>query len=176
MDKKFFIRSLAHMIFKLRPFNNKCIIKFAEKIKNKKILEIGSGKSDKGKYIYSAKKFFDSSNEYIQSDIIQDYGHKIIDVTKINYKNEFDVIICANVLEHVFEFHKAITNLYNALKVGGVLIIFIPVFYPLHDEPHDYWRFTEHSLKELLKKFKEIKIKHSGIRSYPFSYYVEARK
>ena len=176
MHKKFLARSLVHTLFRMRSFNNACIKKFAGNIKNKKILEIGSGKSYKGKYIYSAKPFFDSSNVFIQSDIIKYYGHKVIDATKISYKHEFDIILCANVLEHVFDFHKAITNLYTALKTEGVLIIFVPVFYPLHDEPHDYWRFTEYSLKELLKKFKEIHIKHSGLRSYPFGYYVEARK
>lgn len=176
MDKKYVIRAIVHAIFRLRTFNNRCIKKFATNIKNKKILEVGSGKEKDKKYAYSVKEFFDSSNEFIQSDISKEYGHKVIDITKIKYKNEFDVIICANVLEHVFNFHKAIENMYAALKSGGILIIFVPVFYPLHDEPNDYWRYTEYSLKKLLIKFKEVKIKHSGIRAYPFGYYIEAKK
>ena len=67
-------------------------------------------------------------------------------------------------------------TLHTALKENGIGIIFVPGFYPLHDEPDDYWRFTEHSLKKLLKDFRKIKIKHSGLRQYPFAYYVEAYK
>ena len=67
----------------------------------------------------------------------------------MDYKNEFDSIICMCVLEHIYDFHKAIKNMYKALKPNGNVIISIPLLYPLHDEPHDYWRFTEHSIRKL---------------------------
>lgn len=174
--KKDVFRNIAHFIFRVRQFNNKCIKSFAKGVENKRILELGSGKKYKGWYYYSAKQFFDNSNEFIQSDIVQEYGHKIIDVTKADYENEFDIILCMNVLEHVFDLHTAIENIYKALKPNGIVIIFVPAFYPLHDEPTDYWRFTEHSIRKLLQKFGEVTIKHSGIRQYPFVYYIEATK
>ena len=139
-------------------------------------MELGSGLKKNGRYIYSAKHFFDDSNEFIQSDINPEFGHKIINVTKMNYENEFDIILCMNVLEHVYDFHKAIENLHRALKPGGTALIFVPVFYPFHDEPHDYWRFTEHSIRRLFNYFSGLEIKHSGIRQYPFAYYIEAKK
>ena len=46
----------------------------------------------------------------------------------------------------------------------------------LHGEPNDFWRFTEHSLRKMLKDFRQISIKHSGISQLPFAYYVEATK
>jgi len=94
----------------------------------------------------------------------------------MNFKKEFDIILCNNVLEHIFDFKKAIENIYGALKSNGILILLVPGLYPLHDEPNDYWRFTEHSLRNLLQKFVKIKIEHKGIRRYPFVYYVEATK
>lgn len=48
--------------------------------------------------------------------------------------------------------------------------------YPLHDEPHDYRRFTEHALRRLLKAFKEVRIEHKGPRAYRVVYYTEAQK
>ena len=176
MVKTFIFRKLAHLIFRTGGYKNRSIKEFSKKIKNKKILELGSGKKYRGKYCYSVKQFFDNSNEFIQSDIVQEYGHKIIDATQMNYKNEFDIILCINVLEHVFNFHRAIINIYNALKPNGTAIIFVPGFYPLHGEPNDYWRFTEHSLKKLLKDFRNVKIKHSGIQQYPFAYCIKAVK
>ena len=169
-------RAVAHSIFRVRNFNNKEIKKFAKNIQNKKILELGSGKKRRNKQHYSAARFFDSSNDITLSDINEEFGHEVIDVTKMQFNEEFDIILCMNVLEHVFDFHKAIENLHKAVKKDGVVIIFVPGMYPLHDEPHDYWRFTEHALKRLLKNFSTVKIKNSGVRQYPFAYFVEAHK
>ena len=152
------------------------IRKLAKKTENKKILELGSGKIEKGRHEYSVKKFFSSSNDFIQSDIHPEYGHKIIDVTKMKNKGEFDMILCLNVLEHVFGFEKAMENMHRALKKNGTLVFFVPGFYPLHDEPYDYWRFTEHSIRKLFQRFRNVRIRHSGIRQYPFAYYAEAVK
>lgn len=167
-----FLRFLIYHTLRVRIFTNKCLKNFAKDIKNKKILEIGSGK-DKN---YLAKKNFDNSNEFMQSDVNPNYGHRVIDVTKMNFKNEFDVILCINVLEHVFDFKKAIENIYKGLKSNGIALFFVPGYYPLHDEPYDFWRFSEHSLRRLLKDFKYIKIKHCGLRRYPFGYFIETRK
>ena len=168
-------RILIHSIIRARKFNNRCLKKFACEVRNKKILELGSGKKSQ-EMKYSYKGFFDNSNDFVQSDINKEYEHKVIDATKIDYQNKFDIILCMNVLEHVFDFHKAIDNIYKALVSGGVAIITVPIFYPLHAEPNDYWRFTEYSLRKLLKKFSRIKIKRYGIRQYPFAYYIEAKK
>lgn len=176
MNKKDLLREIVRFTFRVRQFNNKCLKTFAKNVKKKRVLELGSGKKYKGGHYYSAKQFFDDSNQFIQSDVIPEYGHNVIDATKMSYANEFDVILCMNVLEHIFDFQKAIENIYIALKPSGTAIIFVPVFYPLHDEPSDYWRFTEHSIKKLLQNFRTVVIKHSGIRQYPFSYYIEATK
>lgn len=49
-------------------------------------------------------------------------------------------------------------------------------FYPLHDEPHDYWRFTEHALRMLLADFSEVRIDCSGPRKAPVFYFATAIK
>lgn len=173
---KAFFRLISQLVFRARRYNNKCIKEFAKGIKNKKILELGSGKKLRGKEYYSAKRFFDESNEFTQTDVVKEFGYKILDVTKMNYINKYDIIICMNVLEHVYDFNKAVSNIHKALRKKGTAVIFVPVFYPLHDEPGDYWRFTEHSLRKMLKDFSKIEIKHSGVRQYPFAYYIEAVK
>ncbi len=173
---KYLYRKFAHLIFRTRSYGNNAIKTFAKGVENKKILEIGSGEKVKGKYPYSTKQFFDSSNDFIQSDINSTFGHSVIDVTEMKYQKEFDIIICMNVLEHVFDFQKAISNIYNALKETGTAIIYVPAVYPLHNEPDDYWRFTEHSLKKLMAGFRKVTIANSGIRQFPFAYFVVANK
>lgn len=55
-------------------------------------------------------------------------------------------------------------------------IFWIPFMYPLHDEPKDYFRYTEYAIIKLLNQFNQIKIKHHGLKRFPFAYYIEAIK
>lgn len=167
---------MLHTLTDIRRYQYRQAARFAKGKKNQAILELGSGKAVRGKYYYSTKHLFDASNDFQQTDIDKSFGHPIVDATTMNYKNQFDIIMCLNVLEHVYEFQKAVNNIHAALKPGGTAVIAVPVFYPLHDEPGDYWRFTEHSLKKLLADFKRIELRHNGKREFPFSYYVEATK
>ena len=121
MNIKSFIRPIPNFILRTRQFNNKHISQFAKRIHNKKILELGSGKRIRGKFPYSAKRFFDKNNEFICSDLNPEHGHRIIDVTKMKFNNEFDIILCLSILEHVFDFQKAIWNIHKALKPNGNL-------------------------------------------------------
>lgn len=169
-------RKVVHVFVNNRKYYYGRVSQFAEGYKNKTILELGSGYAVKGEYFYSAKHLFDPSNNFIQSDIVKDFGHPIIDITKHDVKNKYDLILCLNVLEHVYEYQKAIDNMYGALKKGGAVIIVVPAFYPLHDEPGDYWRFTEHALRKMLSKFELKELTHRGNREFPQGYYIEAVK
>ena len=174
--KKTIFRALSHVAFQPGRAKNKILVKYCSKIKNKKILEIGSGKSIRGKHIYSVADFFEKrGNKVAKSDINPEYNHTIVDITKKVPKG-YDVIVCFNVLEHVFDFHKGIKVLHKALNKNGELIVLVPALYPLHDEPNDYWRFTEHSLRKLFSIFKSFKIEHHGKRELPFFYFVIAIK
>lgn len=163
------LRGLAHLVFPVKRAQYRHLKKFADKISNKKILEIGSGR-------YNISSFFNQSNEFITSDIKAECGMRNIDVSEMNIGNEFDVVIMLNVLEHVFAYQKAIDNVHTALKQNGVLFLGVPAFYPLHDEPYDYWRFTEHSLKHILRSFTKVDIKVDGIQAFPYNYTVICTK
>ena len=66
--------------------------------------------------------------------------------------NQFDTIFCSEVLEHVPEPWKAISEFHRVLKVGGIVIITVPHLSGLHEEPHDYYRYTPYALNFLLSK------------------------
>lgn len=61
----------------------------------------------------------------------------------------FDSVVCTQVLGDVYALSKAFGEFYRVLRPGGVALITESLFDPLHDEPHDYWRFTAHSLRHL---------------------------
>lgn len=171
-----FGRILSHIIFRARINSDKIIREISEKTKNKNILEIGSGKKVDNEYCYSYKKYFEKNNRFLCSDVNREFGHRVIDITDMDIKNKFDMIICLNVLEHVYDYQKAVDNLQRALKKGGELIVFIPYLYPLHDTPHDYFRFSEYALRRVFSKFTVIEIKHFGMRKLPTGYYIRLVK
>ena len=169
-------RAVVHAITDIRGYQYKQLAKFARDKTDLDILELGSGKPVNGKYPYSAKHLFDANNNFMLTDINKSFGHPVLDVTKMTYSNKFDIVLCLNVLEHVYDFETAINNIHKALKKGGVAIVAVPTFYPLHDEPGDYWRFTEHSLRKLFSGFKSMKLIHKGKREFPITYYLEVTK
>jgi SAM-dependent methyltransferase len=62
-----------------------------------------------------------------------------------------DAIVMLDVLEHMPKPAKALAETKRVLKPGGTLIIQVPFLYPLHDEPYDFQRWTEHGLNELMQ-------------------------
>jgi SAM-dependent methyltransferase len=72
---------------------------------------------------------------------------------------KFDVVVCSEVIEHLHSPHMGINNIYSILKSGGKLILSTPFIFPLHDRPHDYYRFTKYGLEYLLKNFNRVEIR-----------------
>lgn len=174
--KKALQRKAAHVMFGSRAWVHRHVRRFAAEVHEQRILELGSGRQDLGVDAYSVKFAFDQSNDFIQSDVVPEYGHEIIDVTAMEFEEEFDVILCLNVLEHLFDFDAAVKRIHQALKQGGKAVIVVPVFYPYHDEPFDFWRFTEHALRRMLDRFTSVEVHHRGLRQLPFAYFVIATK
>lgn len=64
----------------------------------------------------------------------------------------FDTVLCTAVLEHLEEPDKAIREANRVLKKGGHAIYIVPLFWHLHEEPRDFYRYTKYGLKYLFEK------------------------
>lgn len=73
-------------------------------------------------------------------------------------KNKFDFIVIPEVLEHLHSPSDALSNLHSALKQNGTMILTTPFILPMHDRPNDYFRFTQHGIELLLKKFHNVSV------------------
>ena len=71
----------------------------------------------------------------------------------------FDVVVCCEVLEHLPEPHCGISTIHAILKPQGHLILTTPFMLPMHDRPHDFYRFTRHGLEFLLRDFSTVNIR-----------------
>jgi SAM-dependent methyltransferase len=170
------LRAGVHLVFGTRPWVRRNLEAFAEGVVGKRILEIGSGRQDLGTDAFSCRDLFDPSNAFVQSDVVPEYGHELVDVRAIGREEAFDVILCLYVLEHVFELESAVRSMYRALAPRGTLVLAVPHLYPYHDEPGDYWRFTEYALRRMLEPFESTDIKVRGLRRMPLALIAFARK
>ena len=64
---------------------------------------------------------------------------------------EFDTILLSDVLEHIPTPEKLCMEMARSLSEGGKLILNVPFFYWLHEEPHDYYRYTEFALRRFVE-------------------------
>ena len=125
--------------------------------KKKKILNIGAGGLIE-EYLKNFKNL-----EIVSIDI--DKKRKpdfVIDITNLNQlkkiKYDPDIICCFEVLEHIPDPQTAINNLFKICEKKTKLLVSVPFNFPIHDEPHDYFRFTKYGLAHLFKKFSNISI------------------
>jgi ubiquinone/menaquinone biosynthesis C-methylase UbiE len=71
------------------------------------------------------------------------------------FKDEnFDVILCTEVLEHLKDPKKAINEMKRILKSGGKLILTARFIFPVHGALNDYSRLTKSGLFYLLNDWK----------------------
>jgi SAM-dependent methyltransferase len=61
----------------------------------------------------------------------------------------FDTVLLTDVLEHLPEPQDAMGEVGRILRWGGKLIIGVPFFYWIHEQPHDYHRYTEFALRRM---------------------------
>jgi SAM-dependent methyltransferase len=64
---------------------------------------------------------------------------------------EFDTVICIQTLEHTPKPQELVCELARVLKPEGRLLLMAPFSFRLHEEPHDYFRYTPHGLGVLCK-------------------------
>jgi SAM-dependent methyltransferase len=63
----------------------------------------------------------------------------------------FDSVLCNEVLEHVTDPARLFAEAARVLRPGGTLVLSTPQTWGLHEEPHDYWRFTRYGLAHLAR-------------------------
>lgn len=85
--------------------------------------------------------------------------HVVGDAQALGIKDAaFEVVLCTEVLEHLPEPQKAIDEFFRVLAPGGVLLLTTRFVFPIHDAPHDYFRYTKYGLRYLLRRFEIVEL------------------
>lgn len=85
------------------------------------------------------------------------HGTSRVDVSGSAYSipfpdQSFDSALCSAVLEHLEEPAEALRECYRVLRPGAHAIFTVPLFWHLHEEPRDFFRYTRYGLEHLLRK------------------------
>jgi SAM-dependent methyltransferase len=156
-------------------------------------------------FISNMKRIF-AANFLKQSDIICDIGNQgknlsefsgfevqtldisesscpdiVADITKTNEHispESFDALICTEVLEHVVDPFSAVRELRRMVRIGGYILVTVPLNTRIHGPIPDCWRFTEFGLKVLLRDFDWVyfrKLDTPGRSLFPLHYGIIVR-
>jgi SAM-dependent methyltransferase len=74
---------------------------------------------------------------------------------------QFDLVICTQVLEYVPQPGAVIGEILRVLKPGGCLLLSVPSVCP-RDSDHECWRFLPASLCQLLSEFRNVEVVAEG--------------
>lgn len=135
---------------------------------NGSLLDIGCGKMPYREHILNNS----SINKYIGLDIEQaiNYDESVNadytwDGIKMPFEdNSFESSFGTEVLEHCPYPKITLDEVNRVLKPGGIFFFTVPFLWPLHETPHDEFRYTPFALKRLLEDagFVRINIKPTG--------------
>lgn len=79
----------------------------------------------------------------------------VLDITKERVpltEDSQDAVLLFNVLEHLNDHDKVLTEVCRLLRHGGKLLGTIPFLVNVHPDPHDFMRFTGEALQDLFTR------------------------
>lgn len=127
-----------------------------------RLLDIGCGNKP------YEEMFTGRVSEFVGCDVVQSSQHRV-DVlspaTCLPFKGgSCDTVLVTQVIEHVANPGAMLAEAFRVLRPDGALILSGPMYWPLHEEPFDFFRFTRHGLRCLLEEagFHRIEIQGNG--------------
>jgi SAM-dependent methyltransferase len=82
-----------------------------------------------------------ASSRAAKPDVVYDGTHLPFEAAT------FDTVLSVQVLEHTPKPNELLAEMARVLKPDGILILSAPFSFRLHEEPHDYFRYTPHGLR-----------------------------
>jgi len=116
--------------------------------------------------------WIEDCKSFFKQQKINDVEFFVEDLTKLSYKDEFDLILCVDVMEHIPDDITVFNNFYVALKSGGYLIINTPSIFggsDVHDEGEESF-IGEHARVGYSKEEFESKLHPIGFKTFQSKY------
>ena len=122
-------------------------VKSARQYLRGRVLDMGCGDQP------YARLITETSTQYVGMDLSPEHTpkpHVCADSLALPFRSgSFDAVLSTQVLEHVRNPFTVFREISRVLKPSGYLVLTAPQLWPLHEEPHDYYRYTRYGLQEL---------------------------
>jgi len=134
-----------------------------EEIKGKKIVEVGA--YDVNGSLRPIIESWAKPSEYIGVDIVKGPGVDVVcmaeSLKNVFGKEHFDIVICTELLEHVRDWKKVVSNIKNICKTNGLIIITTrSKGFKYHGFPYDFWRYELDDLKKIFSDCEIITLEN----------------
>jgi len=132
------------------------------------VFEFGSYQVE-GQEGYANLRGMFAGKPYVGCDMRPGPGvDRVEDVTAISLPDgSAGTVLCIETFEHVFEVHRAFTEVFRVLQPGGVFVITTPLNFRIHGYPDDYWRITPNCLRRLLTPYAARVSGYQGYHAFP---------
>ena len=132
-------------------------------VKGKKIIEVGS--YDVNGSLRPIIEAWGNPDEYVGVDIIDGPGIDLIcpaeEIIEKFGKESFDIVISTEMLEHVRDWRKVISNFKNICKPNGLILITTRSYgFGYHDFPYDFWRFETEDMTSIFSDCNILNLQH----------------
>jgi SAM-dependent methyltransferase len=117
-----------------------------------RVLDAGAGEVQY-KHLFSGQRY--CGVDLAVGDVAWDYSRldAMANLCELPFRDRtFDACINIVTLEHIPEPAKAIAEMARTLAPGGRLLLIAPHEWEVHQEPHDYFRYTKYGLRYLTEK------------------------
>jgi SAM-dependent methyltransferase len=123
------------------------IIPILQKNARGKLLDVGCGKMPFRRYVENQVETYDGLDVERRSPRTRFLGdaHDMNEILPHSY----DTIISVSALEHMARPWVVLGEMRRICRPGGRIVICVPHLSRLHEEPHDYFRFTPYGLAAL---------------------------
>lgn len=133
-----------------------------------KVYEFGSLQVPGQEGFADLRPFF-AGKEFIGADYREGPGvDQVLDLHDIDLPDgKAGLVLSFDTFEHVEFPRKAISEVHRILEDGGIFVFSSVMKFPIHDYPHDYWRFTPEAFRSLLSIFDYSFVECCGEPDFP---------
>jgi 2-polyprenyl-3-methyl-5-hydroxy-6-metoxy-1,4-benzoquinol methylase len=118
------------------------------------------------------KEWINDAEDFFKQQNYKGVSFGVEDLTKINHKEKFDLIVCVDVMEHIEDDITVFKNYFHALRPGGYLLINTPSIFggsDVHDD-HEESFIGEHARDGYSKEELESKLHPIGFTTHQSIY------
>lgn len=132
----------------------------------------------KGQERWADLRPFFPGKQYVGADIRRGTGVDVLlDLCALNLPDaSVGTAICVDTLEHVRDPVQACKEITRILRPGGAVVLTTCFNFPVHNCPHDYWRFTPDAMRLLFPDLVSMEVTSDGDEAFPCGVYFKGRK